>query len=148
MINEVLILNTKNRLNTANPQQGDGVYQFVVHSPEDLLDVCRVSIAISEAIQKTGSMKLEFNNPADVVQFGEESIERSLRVAFKDLDLHRICVEVSTCEEEMINLYENAGFLRQVQRREATFFDGHYYDLISYDLLKPDWLVIHQQEVN
>lgn len=68
-----------------------------------------------------------------------------LEYAFMELSLHRVSVHLPayrTCELEM---YEEAGFLRESQRRQAVFHNGEYHDELVYSLLRPEWKKLLQE---
>lgn len=73
-------------------------------------------------------------------------LQLALRYGFAELDLYRVCVEIPSYSEAEIALYEEAGFLRETQRRQAVFFNGSYYDDLLYGLLRSEWMK-KQQEV-
>jgi len=74
-------------------------------------------------------------------------IDLALRFAFVDLALHRVCVNIPSFEEMEIALYEEAGFLRETQRRQAVCHEGRFYDDLLYGILRSEWLKL-QQEVD
>lgn len=73
-------------------------------------------------------------------------LRMALRFGFTELELYRVCVEIPSYREAEIALYEEAGFLRETQRRQAVFHNGSYYDDLLYGLLQLEWMM-KQQEV-
>lgn len=66
-------------------------------------------------------------------------LQMALRYAFMELSLHRVGVDIPAYKEEEITLYEEAGFLRESQRRQAEFYNGKYYDQMVYAMLRSEW---------
>lgn len=92
-----------------------------------------------EAQHQTSRVHLAFVSDEDGDLFGAEALKMALYYAFMELSLHRVAVTLSADEPKMISLYEQFGFLREVQRREAVFSQGSYFDEYMYSLLKPEW---------
>ena len=78
--------------------------------------------------------------------YGKPALNLALDYAFLELSLHKLGVQLPACSTDEIALYEAAGFLRESQRRQAVFFEGHYYDELVYGLLRSEWKM-RQQEV-
>lgn len=78
--------------------------------------------------------------------YGKPALNLALDYAFLELSLHKLGVQLPACCTDEIALYEAAGFLRESQRRQAVFFEGHYYDELVYGLLRSEWKM-RQQEV-
>lgn len=72
-------------------------------------------------------------------QFAESALHLALQYIFMELSLHRVSATIPSHNEEEIALYEQAGFLRESQRRQAIYHDGKYYDELVYGLLRPEW---------
>jgi RimJ/RimL family protein N-acetyltransferase len=96
---------------------------------------------------QSGRLFLDFSTEECLLEFGNEALKMALRYAFMEMSLHRLWVEFSTHQIEEINLFEKAGFLREVQRRDASFFDGKYFDQVQYSILKPEWKKLIPSEV-
>jgi RimJ/RimL family protein N-acetyltransferase len=65
-----------------------------------------------------------------------------------ELSLHRLWTELSEHNPQKMLLFEKAGFLREVQRKEALFFDGKYFDQLDYSILKPEWKKLQEEVMN
>jgi RimJ/RimL family protein N-acetyltransferase len=95
--------------------------------------------------QQTGRLFLFFEDELSLRQYGEESLNLGMRYAFMELSLHRLWTELSDHNPVKLEIFEHAGFLREVQRKEARFFDGKYYDQLDYALLKPEWKKLQEE---
>ncbi|MBA4386042.1 MAG: hypothetical protein C0410_14990 [Anaerolinea sp.] len=97
--------------------------------------------------QQSARIFLDFSSEEAMSLYGEEVLSMALRYGFMEMSLHRIWLILSGDQEKEISLFEAAGFLRENQRREATFNDGKFYDLLGYSLLKPEWKKKQNMEV-
>ncbi len=97
--------------------------------------------------QQSARLFLDFESDETLDLFGSEVLSMALRYGFMEMSLHRIWVMLSGHQEKAIDLIESAGFLRENQRREASFHEGRFYDSLGYSLLKPEWKSKQQVEV-
>lgn len=95
--------------------------------------------------QQSGRLFLFFEDNDALVQYGDETLRLGLRYAFMELSLHRLWTELSEHNPQKILLFERAGFLREVQRKEGSFFDGKYIDQLDYSILKPEWKKLQEE---
>ena len=59
--------------------------------------------------------------------------------AFMEMSLYRLSLFIPSYNNDEIELYEKAGFLREVQRRDCAFYEGKLYDELEYAILRPEW---------
>jgi len=95
---------------------------------------------------QTARFFIDFNKEENLLAHGDETLKLMLRYAFMEVSLHRLATVVSTYETSLILLLERFGFLREVQRREAVFHDGQYFDELDYALLKPEYKKTIEEE--
>ncbi len=72
-------------------------------------------------------------------------IRLALHFAFIDLALHRVCVHIPSYKETEIAMYEEAGFLRETQRRQAVCHEDRLYDDLLNGMLRSEWLKMQQE---
>ncbi len=70
--------------------------------------------------------------------YGTEAVQILLDFAFKDLNLHRVCVHVLGTNERALRLYEKVGFHREGTLREAAHIDGRYVDVALLGILRDE----------
>lgn len=75
---------------------------------------------------------------------GREAIELALRLAFDELNLHRIQASVFSYNERSQALLAKAGFQREGVYREFMQRDGVRHDMYLYGLLRPEWVARRQ----
>lgn len=71
--------------------------------------------------------------------YGREALNLLLEYGFKELDFHRIQLNVLEFNHAAIALYEKFGFIKEGTYREFVLRDGRRYDLYLYGLLKSEW---------
>ena len=120
-------------------------YLFTVRKREggDLIGFARISWMLSS--HQVGGVYVDFGDPVDLDKYGNETLQLMLRYAFMEVNLHRVGVEFPAYETSMIALYEQNGFLREIQRREAVYHAGKYWDELVYALLKPEYKMKYEE---
>ncbi len=73
--------------------------------------------------------------------YGREAMQLALDFAFRELNLHRVCLTVFSYNQAAVNLYESLGFTREGIYREHLQRDDQRYDMILYGLLRHEWPV-------
>lgn len=68
-----------------------------------------------------------------------ESLQRMLRFAFDDLELHRLEADVDPRNTGSIKTLERLGFQREGYLRERWQVNGEIQDALFYGLLKNEW---------
>lgn len=68
---------------------------------------------------------------------GSEAVRLLLDFAFRDLNLHRVYLNVFASNAAAIRAYEKAGFVQEGVAREAAFIDGRYMDVVQMAVLAP-----------
>ena len=71
--------------------------------------------------------------------YGREALGLLLRFAFNEINLYRLNAMIPAYNETAMHLFEDAGFAREVTRREAVNRDGRLWDLYHYGLLAEEW---------
>lgn len=86
-----------------------------------------------------GELRMEFANAETQWELLGCALNAFVRFAFTQLGLHRLSMDLPYYSEDEIHMVEQAGFLREAQRRQALYRDGQYYDVLTYGMLRPDW---------
>lgn len=74
---------------------------------------------------------------------GKEIVKLLLNYLFKELNLHRIYLEVIAYNERAVNLYKKCGFREEGRLREAYYANGKYWDIILMAMLKKEFEQIY-----
>ena len=75
-------------------------------------------------------------------KIGSRILEALIGHAFMHLNLHRLEAEIIEYNPAAIRLVEKMGFVNEGRLREARYFDGKYYDILRYGLLKSEYRLI------
>lgn len=75
--------------------------------------------------------------------YGKAMMDESLRIAFEDLDMHRVVVEVIVGNDRAIALYESAGFRREGVLRDRAQQSHGYVDVVIMGILDSEWTSAH-----
>ena len=60
--------------------------------------------------------------------YGTDAVRTLLRVAFGEMNLHRVSLRVNADNARAIRCYQKAGFRREGTNREVVYRDGAYVD--------------------
>ncbi len=71
--------------------------------------------------------------------YGTQATRLIVALAFEQLGLNRIDLEVYAFNPRAARVYEKAGFVREGVRREALLWEGEYHDAIVMGILKSDY---------
>lgn len=72
-------------------------------------------------------------------QFGTKILKAMIDHAFAHLNLHRLEAEVIAYNPGGQKLIEKLGFVQEGCLREARYFEGKYYDILRYGLLRSEY---------
>jgi len=70
--------------------------------------------------------------------YGSDAIRTLLRLAFEEMNLHRVYLRVNADNSRAIRCYEACGFQREGTLRDATFHEGQYHDQLLMSILDPE----------
>jgi len=69
---------------------------------------------------------------------GFESSKLLIDYAFKNLQVHKVCLEVYAFNKKAVNMYKKLGFKLEGRFKKHSFKDGKYVDLLFMSLIKDD----------
>lgn len=70
---------------------------------------------------------------------GKEALALTIDFGFRELNLHRIQLNVLSYNKPAIVLYEKLGFKKEGTYREFINRDGRRYDMYLYGILRNEW---------
>jgi UDP-4-amino-4,6-dideoxy-N-acetyl-beta-L-altrosamine N-acetyltransferase len=70
---------------------------------------------------------------------GKAMILKSLNIAFSELKLNRVAVEVLSDNHQAMKLYESVGFVREGTLRDRAIHATGARDAIIFSILKREW---------
>lgn len=75
--------------------------------------------------------------------YGADALQLFLRLAFDELNLHRLSVILPEYNLQGTEFLKKFGFSEEVRRREVIFRDGRRWDSLHFGLLRSEWSVKH-----
>ena len=113
----------------------------------------RLIFRIEQEGRLAGEIRLQairwFNRKAEISIFivedcrgkglGKAALEALIRHAFTAMNLHRLEAEVYEYNLAGNALFKHFGFIEEGRLREARYFDGKYWDIIRYGLLRGEY---------
>jgi len=70
--------------------------------------------------------------------YGTEALHLLLDFAFRDMNLHRVCVRVFSHNARALRAYEKVGFVKEGLLRQAAHIDGRYVDIVVMSVLRSE----------
>jgi RimJ/RimL family protein N-acetyltransferase len=87
-----------------------------------------------------GWVSLGIGDPAERNKgYGSEALRLLIHYAFGELNLYRLSAAVPEYNPAALQIFERAGFVREVCRRKALNRDGRTWDLLHLGLLQAEW---------
>jgi RimJ/RimL family protein N-acetyltransferase len=69
---------------------------------------------------------------------GTDVLQTVIATCFDDWNLRRLWARAEAFNERAHRLFRRCGFVHEATLREASYFDGHYHDLLVFGLLITD----------
>ncbi|HET6900811.1 MAG TPA: GNAT family protein, partial [Vicinamibacteria bacterium] len=90
-------------------------------------------------VHRTAELQIRIGDAAERGRgYGTEAVALLVGFAFKDLNLHRVSLQVFATNARAIHAYEKAGFVREGVLRQAAHVDGGYVDLVVMGILREE----------
>lgn len=126
--------------NTWETSKKGKAYFFAIALKEtnQLIGTCGL-FALSRINRKAELMIVIYNKEYWGKGFGTEAIQLLLNYGFKQLNLNRILLFSHDDNTRAQHIYEKIGFKPGGKRRQASYFEGAYHDLLLYDLLASEF---------
>jgi RimJ/RimL family protein N-acetyltransferase len=87
-----------------------------------------------------GFISLGIGDPADRLKgYGSEALGLMLRYAFDELNLYRLSAVIPEYNTLALHVFDKAGFVEEVRRRQSVNRDGRRWDLIHLGILHEEW---------
>jgi diamine N-acetyltransferase len=71
--------------------------------------------------------------------YGTDAIRTMLRLAFAEMNLHRVFLRVDVDNQRGIRCYEKCGFQQEGRLRDAGFREGRYHDQLLMSILRSEF---------
>jgi RimJ/RimL family protein N-acetyltransferase len=90
-------------------------------------------------VHASARLRLGIADPDILARFGQEALQMALRYSFTELNLYRVETVLPEYQHEMIDVFECAGFLQEIRRRQVFYRNGRYFDALHFGLLQDEW---------
>jgi RimJ/RimL family protein N-acetyltransferase len=115
------------RLRSEDPEQNDRLVGFA--------KLCEI-----EWNHGVSLVVLGIGDPGDRRKgYGADGLNLLLRYAFAEINLFRLSALIPEYNAGALRLFQKAGFIEEVRRRQALNRDGRFWDLIHVGLLREEW---------
>ena len=75
-------------------------------------------------------------------KIGSEVLFKMMDYAFNTLNFYRLEAEIIDYNEISRKLVEKLNFMLEGRLRQAKYFEGKYYDILRYGILKPEFEIL------
>lgn len=117
---------------------------FLVFAQERDELVGEVVISDMDRINRSAGLRIAINDKDNFSKgYGTEALILALNYGFGMMNLHRIELEVLTFNERAIHTYEKVGFRREGIKREGSYYNHQYQDLITMSILEDEFREKH-----
>jgi RimJ/RimL family protein N-acetyltransferase len=121
-------------------EENKNLYTFHIRDREDDRLLGFATIRWIEWTHGTGWLHLGIGDSRDWRKgIGTQVLDLLLNYAFNELNLYRLSAIIPEYNAGALRLFEKAGFLLEVRRRQALNRDGRRWDLLMHGLLREDW---------
>ena len=121
--------------------EAKNMYYFTIRAREDDRLIGKALVNRIEWANGNGWLQLGIGSKDDQRKgLGSQAMQMLLRFVFAELNMFRISAAVPEYNEAAIALLKKFGFVEEIRRRQALDRDGRRWDLLSFGLLKDDWV--------
>lgn len=71
--------------------------------------------------------------------FGREAAQLLLRIAFNELNLHRLSLHLPEYNLRGVQFAQRLGFTLEARRRQSIWRENRHWDTLHFGLLRPEW---------
>ena len=122
-------------------QSSYGVANFSIEALDDGLLIGSAGLTTAAPENREATLGISIGDKARWDRgYGTDVMQTLCRFGFREMNLHRIQLEVFNTNERAIRVYERVGFRHEGTRREAFFKRGAYRDLYVMGLLEGELL--------
>ena len=97
-----------------------------------------VGLTNIDYINKKGELSL-ITEDYLIENYAQEGLKHILKVAFDDLNLHKIFITIYSYDNMKIDFFEKNKFLKEFKIRDDVFYQGKYYNHYYYSLLDSEY---------
>ena len=124
-------------VSNVNPDSGEVHYAVVDDSNDEYLGT--ISLKHIDSENKKAEYAVSFRKFAHGTGAALAATKEILRIAFVDLNLHCIYLNVLTTNERANAFYKKAGFVYEGTSRESLYINGDFKSLNWYSIIYRDY---------
>jgi RimJ/RimL family protein N-acetyltransferase len=115
-------------------------FYFTIRTHEEDRFIGKALIEMVDWTTGNGYIRLGIGEPKYRGRgLGSQALGLLLRIAFEELDLHRVTAVIPAYNECAIRLARKFRFVEESRRRKALYHSGEFWDIIGFGLLKDEW---------
>lgn len=121
-------------------EESEACFYFAVRlidDPHSLLGYLRTPYLF--AMHQFAELSMDYKDEETAKKYGPESLKLMLHYLYMEANFYKIESNMPSCEKALCDLYEQAGFVKEVVGREAIFVDGGYVDEFVYGMTRPEY---------
>ena len=118
--------------------QDADAHVFVIEAGGEVVGTC--NLRDIDPVNRRAEVGISLSRGASGKGYGSDSIRVLLRLAFRDLNLHKVCLDTLASNEPALRAYRACGFVEEGRLRQHEWFEGRYDDLVMMGILRDDWV--------
>lgn len=120
---------------------------FAIHTLEDERLIGNVGLNAIDWKNRSAVVGIFIGNEEDWGKgYGTEAMRLCLYLAFQELDLQRIELNVYDFNPRAIKSYQKLGFVEEGRKRRFLYRNGKYHDDIIMSILREEYMERYQKE--
>ena len=121
------------------PGIGTGTNDDATTKPVPIGVIHLIAVDLRQLQHRRSEIGLDIVRQYQGQGFGTEAIKWALHWGFQYAALHRIEIGAFGYNERALKLYEKIGFVLEGRKRDFLWFNGKYYDLVTFSMLEDEW---------
>jgi RimJ/RimL family protein N-acetyltransferase len=113
---------------------------FTIHTRQDNHPIGDVGLSGIDWIHRNAYLGIAIGERGEWGEgYGTDTVRVILRLAFAELNLHRVSLTVFEYNQRAIHSYEKAGFRMEERQRGYLKREGQRWDLLYMGILRREW---------
>lgn len=121
------------------PSEGNSVHYAIADEADEYLGT--ISLKNFNMVDKNAEYAISLRAKAQGKGIASQATTTLLKIAFEDLNLERVYLNVLSDNKRAIRLYEKIGFVYEGEFRNCMFLRGEYKALRWYSILRGEYFM-------
>lgn len=126
-------------------ENGGTLHYAICNETDEYLGT--ISLKDIDFISKHAEYAISIRKKAQGQGLGYQSTREILRIAFEELQLNKVYLNVLSDNKRAIKLYEKSGFIYEGEAREHLYLRGCFRSLKWYSILAEEYYRINKKEL-